>query len=78
MIMNSLAVSFFADLDNMLWSKLLGIVPWVKELKQQATDSLNSEFEEVSHRIEDGKAGTGKVSAAVTIIYFAGCIIYKV
>ena len=78
MIMNSLAVSFFADLDNMVWSKMLEMIPFMQGVKQQATDSLNGEFMDVTHALEDGKFGTGAVSLAVTAVYFAGCIVYKV
>jgi len=78
MIMNSLAISFFADLDNMVWSKLLDLVPWMEELKLQVSGSLNADFMEVTLRVEKGKQGTGAVSLLVTSMYFAGCIIFKV
>jgi len=77
MILNSLAISFFADLDNQTWERLLMLFPSLDYIKAMVTSSLSVEDREVIDRVEDGKLWTMRFSLYVTMIYACGTVALK-
>ena len=78
MILNSLAISFFADLDNLAWDKLLLLVPSLNAIREEASASLNGPYRSVADHMEKGKTLCMWFSVLVTLMYYIMTIVFKV
>ena len=78
MVLNSLAISFFADLDNIAWKRLISTAPAVKAMQRELIDSVAKTHAAALGAIEERKLQTILFTGATLIIYVVGTISYKV
>ena len=78
MVLNSLAISFFADLDNVAWKRLISTIPSVKAMQKELIGSVAKTHAAALGAIEERKLQTVLFTASSLIIYIVGTISYKV
>ena len=78
MVLNSLAITFFADLDNMVWKLFLMAMPSFGRIQDEALKSLHgADYKEVWEVVAKDKAKTLWFSVAVICFYFSTIIALK-
>lgn len=78
MILNSLAISFFADLDNIVWDRLLILAPSLTPLKLEAEGDLAGKYAQVTRHVQSSRVLSMRYAAAITVLYFFCTIALKV
>ena len=77
MVLNSLAITFFADIDNIAWTKLLQMMPSFERIQDGAVESLRGEDSQVSAVVVEGQVKTLWFSGIVNTIYVTYIFVMK-
>lgn len=78
MILNSLAITFFSDLDNLTWSVLIEYFDSIEDYVEQAREDVFRKYFGVFSFVADHKSRIFWFSVYVIVIYFLGTVLTKV